>query len=173
MDVTDPVELVPAWKRNDDKISKDAIEFWQNLRVLPPGVTPEQRVSELCAVAYAGDKLIGISTVSLSQLAMVRCRVGFFRCSVNPAHIYRRMALRLTKYSRELLEQWSKSNPDEKVLGMATVLENPNFDLLGTRPVWRYGGADLTLIGYNELGQQVRLGWFDHARLQRPSWRNR
>ncbi|HTE78320.1 MAG TPA: hypothetical protein VK653_16500, partial [Xanthobacteraceae bacterium] len=66
---------------------------------------------------------------------------------------------------RELLEQWSKSNPDEKVLGMAAVLENPNFDLLGTRPIWR--GADLTLIGYNQLGQQIRLAWFDHARMQR------
>jgi hypothetical protein len=163
--VTDPVELVPVWKRNDNKIGKDAIEFWRNLGVLPRGVSPEQRVSELCAAAYAGDELIGVSTVSLGQLAPVRCRVGFFRCSVKPAHIHRRIAWRLAKYSRDLLEQWSKSNPDEKVLGMAAILENPNFDLLGTRPIWRR--ADLTLIGYNQLGQQIRLAWFDHARMQR------
>jgi hypothetical protein len=171
MDVTDPVEFVSVWKRNDEKIGKDAIAFWRDLRVLPPGVAPEQRVGELCAAAYAGDKLIGVSTVSLGQLPTVRCRVGFFRCSVNPAHIHRRIAWRLLKYSRELLEQWSKCHPNEKVLGMAAILENPNFDLLGTRPIWR--GSDLTLIGYNQLGQQIRLAWFDHARMQRPSWRNR
>jgi hypothetical protein len=169
--VAGPVEFVPAWKRNDDKIGNDAIQFWRDLGVLPAGVTPEQRVTELCAAAYAGDELIGVSTVSLGQLPPVRCRVGFFRCSVNPAQIHRRIAWRLVKYSRELLEQWSKTNPGEKVLGMAAVLENPNFDLLGTRPVWR--GSDLTLIGYNQLGQQIRLAWFDHARMQRPAWRNR
>jgi hypothetical protein len=168
--VADPVKLVPAWKRDNGKIGKDAVDFWRHLQVLPPGVSPEQRVNELCAAAYAGDELIGVSTVSLGQLAPVRCRVGFFRCSVNPAHIHRRIAWRLAKYSRELLEQWSKSNPDGKVLGMVAVLENPNFDLLGTRPIWR--GADLTLIGYNQLGQQIRLAWFDHARTQRPSSRN-
>jgi hypothetical protein len=51
----------------------------------------------------------------------------------------------------------------EKILGMATILTNPNFDLLARRPKW--GDAKLWLIGYTAKGEQIRLTWFDHARL--------
>jgi hypothetical protein len=162
--MNDPVTLVPAWRRNDAKINKDATDFWLRLGALPPGVSPEQRLRELCAAAYVGDELVGVSTIELRQSPVLRCRLGFYRCLVNPAHGHRRIVNRLTHYSRALLENWSKENPDEKVLGMAAILENPNFDRLAKRPMWH--GTDLWLIGYTQDGQQVRLTWFEHARLE-------
>ena len=163
--MVDPVKIIPAWQRNDAKITKDATDFWLNLRMLPTGVTPEQRVQQLCAAAYVGNELVGVSTIELRYSTELRCRLGFFRCLVSPAHRHRRIARRLTIHSRELLDRWSKENPEEKVLGMAAILENPNFDLLATWPIWR--DADLRLIGYTPKGQQIRLTWFSHARLAR------
>ena len=165
-DVSDPVKLLPAWQRNDTKIVQDAIVFWQHLQALPAGVTGEERVAELCAAAYVSDELVGVSTIQLRLSPGLRCRLGFFRCLVSPAHRDRRLARRLTVYSRELLDQWSKEHPDEKVLGMAFRLENPNFDLLGKRPVWHAGKASFWFIGYSRDGEQMRLTWFDHARLE-------
>jgi hypothetical protein len=159
----DSVILVPAWQRNDAKIKNDATDFWLKLAALPPNITPEHRLAELCAVAYVGDTLIGVSTIELSHSPLLRCRLGFFRCLVSPAYTSRRIAWRLVKYSRALLENWSKENPNEKVLGMVAVLENPNFDRLGKRPMWH--GPDLWLIGYTPGGLQIRLTWFEHARL--------
>ena len=164
--MNDPVTLVPAWRRNDAKINKDATDFWLKMRALPRNVTPEQRLRELCVAAYVGDELVAVATMELRQAPWLRCRLGFFRCLVSPAYVQRRLAIRLTKYSRDLLEIWSQENPNEKVLGMATILENPNFDILGKRPVWRSGGADLSLVGYTPEGQQVRLTWFKHAWLE-------
>jgi len=162
--MTELVKMTAAWQRNDAKIIKDATDFWLKLRVLPPDVTPEQRVRELCAAAYVGDELAGVSTIELRHAPNLRCRLGFFRCLVSSAHRHRRIARRLTVYSRELLEQWSKDHPEEKILGMAAILESPNFDLLARRPKW--GESKLWLIGYTPKGQQIRLTWFDHARLE-------
>jgi hypothetical protein len=160
----EPVRLSPAWQRNDANIIKDATDFWLKLRLLPAGVTPEQRAQELCAAAYVGNELVGVSTMELRHSPSLHCRLGFFRCLVSPAHRHRRIARRLTVYSRELLEHWSKENPEEKVLGMAAILESASFDLLARRPKW--GDAKLWLIGYTPKGQQIRLTWFDHARLE-------
>jgi hypothetical protein len=161
----DPLRLLPAWRRNDAEMIKAAIDFWTKSHALPPGVTPEQRAQQLCALTYVRDEVVGVSTIELGCLPTLPCRLGFFRCLVSPAHPHRRIARRLTIYSRKLLELWSKDNPKEKILGMAAVLENPNFDLLATWPIWR--AANLLLIGYNAKGQQIRLSWFDHARLER------
>jgi hypothetical protein len=162
--MNDPVTLVPAWQRNDAKTKKDATDFWLKLRALPRNITPENRLAELCAAAYVGDELVGVSTIELNHSPLLRCRLGFFRCLISPAYVNRRIAWRLVKYSRELLETWSKENPAEKVLGMAAILENPNFDRLGKRPMWH--GPDLWLIGYTRAGLQIRLTWFKHARLE-------
>ena len=167
-DVSDPVKLLPAWQRNDPKIIKDAIEFWHRLRVLPAGVSAEQRAPELCATAYVDDELVGVSTIQVRLSPDLRCRLGYFRCLASPAHSHLKLAFRLTVYSHELLEQWSKEHPDEKVLGMISLLEHPSYDAnpLGKRPVWRHGNSSFSFIGYTPDGHQVRLTWFDHARLE-------
>ena len=162
--MSDSVTLVPAWRRNDPKIAGDAKNFWLKLRVLSPAAV-EQRVRELCAAAYVGDELVGVSTMELGQSPLLRCRVGFFRCLADPVYHHRRLASRLTKYSRALLEQWSKENPSEKVLAMVAILESPNFDRLAKRPMW-HADVDYWLIGYTPNGHQIRLTWFEHARLE-------
>lgn len=160
----DPVTLIPAWRRNDAKVAGDAMNFWRALKALPRGVAAEERARELCAAAYVDGELVGVSTMALNYSQMVRCRLGFFRCLVSPAHPDRRIARRLTLFSRQLLSDWSKDHPEEKVLGMAAILEAPNFDLLGKRPIWPESG--LRLAGYMPDGRQIRLSWFDHARLE-------
>ena len=164
---SDSVMLVQAWRLNDLKIADDAKSFWHQLRALPPSASPEQRAKELCATAYLGNELVGVSTITLENFPRLRCRIAVFRCLVSPQHAHRRIAKRLTDYSRGLLERWSRHNPGERVLGMAFTLESPNFELLRTRPVWRLGNnAYYWLIGYTPDGKQIRLSWFTHARVE-------
>jgi len=159
----EPVRLVDAWQRNDAKVVEDAKAFWRKLQALPANVSVDERARELCAVAYIGDEVVGVSTMALRHSQLVRCRLGFFRCLVSPAHPDRRIGRRLTVYSRRLLSDWSKEHPEEKVLGMAAILEAPGFDRLGKRPRWPLSG--LALVGYMPDGKQIRLTWFEHARL--------
>ena len=159
----EPVRLVGAWRRNDAKVVEDAKAFWHKLKALPSNVSIDERARELCAAAYVGDEIVGVSTMALGHSQLVRCRLGFFRCLVNPAHADRRIGRKLTLFSRRVLSDWSKEHPEEKVLGMAAILEAPNLDRLGKRPRWPASG--LALVGYMPDGRQIRLSWFEHARL--------
>ena len=157
------IALVTAWRRGDPKIAKDATAFWRRLGALPPSETPEARVKQLCVAAYMGEALIGVSTVVLTNVPLLRCRLGMFRCLVDPEQRQRQVARGLAVASRDALAVWSRDNPAEKIMGMATIVESPALEAFSKQPVWRASG--LTLVGYRPDGRQLRVVWFDHARL--------
>lgn len=152
----------PAWGLDDPVIVRDAKELWLRLGVLrPQGV--DQRVSELCAAAYVGNTMVGVSTAYLADLAILKSRFAFFRCAVSTEHRRQWVSYRLAPYSRDVLEKWSLANPDEKIMGMAAVIEGGNYKERQREPVWPR--STLNVVGYNELGDQIRVAWFKHARV--------
>ena len=49
---------------------------------------------------------------------------------------------------------------------MATLVESPALDEFSKAPVWQSPGINgLVLIGYTGKGRQIRVSWFEHARL--------
>jgi len=158
------IDLVPAWRRDDPKVIADAIALWRRLGALPDGVDVDARARELCAAAYAGDELAGIATAAIGPLpALPGCRFAFFRCLTAPAYRRLGIARSLAVFSRDELERWSAADPQERLHGMAAVVEGRNLAELGRLPVWQHSG--LTLIGHTRDGRQIRLCWFRHARL--------
>lgn len=155
--------IKPVWRRDDAKAIQDAIALWRRLGALPKGVDAQARARELCAVAYAADELIGVSTISLGPLPALRARFGFFRCLVAPEHRRSGIARTLLIESRAILSAWSQAHPADKIAGMAAIIENRNLDEIGRLPVWPQSG--LVLIGYTQDGRQIRVSWFEHARL--------
>ena len=94
--------------------------------------------------------------------SLPRCRLAIYRCLVAPEYRRTGIARDLTIFSRELLEAWSRENPAEKLLGMAAIVENPHLELSHI-PVWPK--SRLALAAYTRDGQQIRIAWFAHARL--------
>ena len=137
MPEADDIRFVDVWRRADAKVAADVVAFWKRLDVLPAGIAPEERAKELCTVAYRGGELIGVSTMVLDVLPQLKERFGFFRCLVAPEHRQQGLARVLAVHSRNLLAEWSKRHPEEKVLGMAAIVESPALDLLSRQPVWQ------------------------------------
>jgi hypothetical protein len=135
---------------------------------LPANLDPAARAEELCLAAYGDGELVGVSTMVLETVPQLRCRLGFRRCLVAPEHRQQGLARKLGINSRALLAQWSQDNPQEKVLGMATIVESQMLDEVSKIPVWPNapGLNGLVLVGYTPAGQQVRVSWFEHARLE-------
>ena len=49
---------------------------------------------------------------------------------------------------------------------MATIVESSALEEFGKAPVWQSPGVNgLALIGYTAKGRQIRVSWFEHARL--------
>ena len=157
------LDLRPAWRRGDQTIETDAIEFWSRLGILPVGVEPRARAKELVAVAYKEDRLVAVTTATLKRLDFLRARFAMLRGAVDPAHRRTRAGWALLLYTRELMERWSYDHPEERVAGLAAVVEAPELVALERQPFWptsRFG-----LVGYTEAGRQIRVSWFEQFRL--------
>jgi hypothetical protein len=161
-----PFDLRPAWRRDDAAIERDAIAFWNRLGILPNHARPEARAKELAAAAYQDSRLCGVATVNLARLEQLRGRFAFLRCAVDPEHRRSYAARALTKFSRDLLEAWSAENPQERVLGLAVVVQSAQLTRRQRCPVWV--NTQLNLVGHTDKGDQIRVSWFAHAVLDPP-----
>ena len=148
------LDLRAAWRRGDAELERDAVEFWAQLGILPAGVTPEERASELVAAAYRDGRLVGVTTASLNRYEPLRARFAFQRCAVVPELRRSQVGSALTRFSFALIEQWSAAHPEEKVLGYAGIIESPDLAEYQRLPVW---GDGFSLVGYLADGRQVRV----------------
>lgn len=160
------VQFVNAWLKEDWKLEADAKAFWAKLGLVSPEER-DRRVKELCALGYVDGQVAVISTVTVSPVPQVRARLGMYRCAVDPEFRRQDLAERISGYTRQVLEMWSVENPQEKVLGYGAIIQAPELMMhKGLEPIWHDWGTDLVLAGYTQRGEQIRVGWFRHARLE-------
>jgi hypothetical protein len=97
------------------------------------------------------------------RLDFVGARFALLRASVDPRARRGHAAATMAYRARELLQSWSVEHPEEKVAGIAAILESRELAGLGRQPFWP--GTGLLLAGYTKDGRQIRISWFSHARL--------
>ena len=154
-------DIRAAWRRKDPAIERDAELFWLANNALPPGTDVGARLSELCAAAYVRDKLVGISTTPIREINFLRTKLAMLRVLVSTDVRVQNVARRLGVFSRDLLEAWSKENPNEGVMGLGAVIQSPLLVKNVTEAV--YPETKLAFIGYTQEGFQMRVFWFAHA----------
>lgn len=154
--------ITPAWSLHDPGLVQAAIGFWRDLAILPQGVDPAARAAELVALARQGDTVAAVSTAAIQEIPTVRSRFAMFRCAVAPEHRRSHLATEMLLNAKTQIEQWSLAHPEARVQGLGIVLEAD----IGERariPLWTQSG--LHLAGYTPDGRQLRLAWFEHARI--------
>lgn len=154
------IELKAAWRRDDQRFERDAIEFWIEHGLLGEGAH-EERAKQLSAVAYLGDKLVGVTTAFLVDYKPLRHRLAFHRVVAHPDYRRNQVMNRVATKAIEVLQQWSIENPQEKLAGLYTRYDAP-YLRTGDRPavseIHRF-----FLCGYTDAGRQIRVRWFDHV----------
>jgi len=155
-----------VWKQPDPGLRRDVSIFWAELGALPPE-TIEERLDELCAVAYVDGQVAASATVRKLYIAHMRSQFFYYRTTVSPNLRRQRVAWRLLAFSRDRLTEWSQGQPAEKVRGITFTLEAD--DLFRTRrslPVIADEGLDLLFVGFTNSGQQIRVLWFEDATIE-------
>jgi hypothetical protein len=159
------VEYRPAWKRSDPVIERDAEILWRCEKALRPTANVTTNLSSLCAAAYRGNELVATALVSARPISNLRCRLAMYRCFVAREMRERGIATGLTIFSRDLMEAWSREHPSEQILGLGAIIRSrmlvQNLDM----PV--YPKTKLALVGYSRRGFQIRVYWFEHARISK------
>jgi hypothetical protein len=150
-----------AWQKADPDLERDAKEYWRGgRRKLPQHVAPDDRVGELCAVAYREDRPVGVSTARIETVGQFRCRMAMYRCAVTIGLRHTPLSWRITEYSQDLLERWSLENPDEKVMGVLAVIQSRELVL---RYPQVFAPANMVFAGFSAAGLPIRVAWFKHA----------
>ena len=159
----DEFDIRVAWRRNDPRIQADAIAMWARLGILPSDTTPDKRASELVAAAYCGDRLAAVATAVPEHVPFLRARMLVLRGMTDPDFRRSHAQVALTLPVKAALESWAEAHPEENVAGVIGFVEPGLWGELFRMPVappW-----PLTLVAYTHDGQQVRVAWFDHYRL--------
>lgn len=159
------ITYATAWQRGDWKLAADAKLFWQELGLIS-AEERERRAPELCSIAYAGGKVIGVTTVTLTHYAPLRSRFAFFRCAVAPEYRRHYLATFLTRHSLTTMETFALENPGEKLQGLACILQAHELMSKGVYPQWADWNIHLNLVGFTQRGEQVRVAWFRQAKLE-------
>jgi hypothetical protein len=157
------IVYLDVWQDCPADLQERVRRLWTVSGALRDEVEIEHRLLQLCFLGLHDRDVIGVSTVCRGLVEPLGREFYFFRCLVASAYRRHGVATQLAVRCRNRLESWALDHPDEGVSGMATVVEAPELAKRSRLPVWPNSG--LTLIGYNERGQQMRVVWFKHVLL--------
>ena len=156
-------ELKVCWNSADATIQRDALKFWREQNLLPDIADAAKRLRQICVVAYDATRIVGAIEARLTRLEIVRARFAMLTLAIAPETRLQNLTGELMHRAQKVLEQWSLEHPDEKIMGVGTIVRIRDIDERARLPVWE--PTNLTLVGYTVRGAQIRLAWFKHAKL--------
>jgi hypothetical protein len=102
----------------------------------------------------------------LVHLDFVGARFALLRSSVDPEARRGHVSATLSYHCRDYLERWAVEHPDERLAGLAAIMESRELSEIARAPLWP--GTGLLVAAHMQDGRQVRLSWFGHYRLDPP-----
>jgi hypothetical protein len=163
--VVDPV-IRPVWRQQDAQAERDVLAFWREGRLLSQNVDLATRLRELCVLAYAGNRVVGVNTAVPTWLEKVRARIAMLRLAVSEDFRQGYLATEMLAVAKPVLEKWAEDHPDEKLMGIGCVVQTRAIAAKLNQAVWPRTG--LAVIDHLANGDQLRLVWFANARIGEP-----
>ena len=155
-----------VWKKADEAVQKGVMDLWDDQ--FGKGMTADvkkKRLGAVCVVAYDGENnVIAVSTLIVDRNNSLWCKVGYFRCMVRAEYRLKGIATQLAIECKKVLAEYSKVHPSENIKAFGTMVNCKQFGAHGKKPFWPKTG--LTIVGYNEIGMQVRIAWLDDAKVE-------
>lgn len=158
------IELRSAWKKDDPALRRDTETVWDALNAVFPRER-EDRLKELVAVAYDAGKPVGVCTARAIEYKVLRTHIFYLRANILPGPQHGDVFLHLLSAAKAALEPWARAHPGERLKGILAMFDNDGFDALYPEPVLRRLDFELVLTGYTDEGRQIRVLWFDDAKL--------
>jgi hypothetical protein len=160
------ITLKSMWGKSDPDAIRDAQAFWRSLGGAVTADEIEERIPQLCAVAYDGGKVVGVSTVFLYDYLRLRARFAYYRTRVAESHRRQRLSAKLCAHSRDILAQWAREHPEERLKGLFIIPQAREYRGELYAPIIKRHGFEFVLVGYTPGGHQIRILWFDDAHVQ-------
>ncbi|TWI01695.1 hypothetical protein IP90_02254 [Luteimonas cucumeris] len=170
MSKRDPVtfDVTPVWKQVTAELKTELLAFWKHNHAIGDPTRAEARANEAVCIARGGDgALCAVSTAVIRVLPRLRQPMYYYRLFFSTAVRGQDQVIPFYNRAREVLQAYNASLPAPESLGVLLELES---GYLGAYYKQAYvPEADSTFIGYSPRGLQLRVSYFEGARLMAPT----
>lgn len=153
-----------VWQRATPEQEAEVRRFWQDSGLRLNDARLEQRCRQLVLIARnLQQNVIGVCTAYKTFARGLNNYVYMYRTMVNADYRRSGMAIDMLETTRDFFNERFRSGIDAECVGLMFVLENPELGAAIRRAVCPRTG--FIFMGFNRKGQQVRLFYFDDARI--------
>ena len=159
-----PIEIIPVWKNVTPELSAELVDLWSLTNAIPdPDKAVARAGQAICIARNASGAICGVGTAFVRILPRLRQPMYYYRQFFAPEVRGQKRAIPFLNRARQVLQDYNAGLAEPESLGVLLELENPQVATHYTRayePV-----VDSTFIGYSPRGLQLRVSYFDGARL--------
>jgi hypothetical protein len=159
-------QIIPTWREVTPELQAELAAFWTGHKAIADADRAKARALQaVCVLRDERGALAGVATAVLRVLPRLRQPTYYFRMFIAPAHRQQQQALPIFRAACEILEAANRERPES--LGVLLEVENPDLARVFSHAVGARTGA--VFIGYSPRGHQLRVVYFEGAKLFPPA----
>lgn len=160
--------VTPVWKQITPEIKVEVLEFWKHNHAIGDPERAQQRADEVVCLARGDDgELCAISTAVIRVLPRLMQPMYYYRLFLARSARGQGQVIPFYNKAREVLQAHNASLPEPESLGVLLELESRYLGAYYKDA--HVAEADSTFIGYSPRGLQLRVSYFEGARLLPPT----
>lgn len=157
------VILENVWGRDPGSIRDAVLDLWRH-HGGPTGDQAEGRLREIVFVVMDDmGRIVGISTAFKTYVGQLRNYLYAIRLIVVPGYRIPGLTSHLLVSTRDFLESVHGQDPNDKAIGIITLVENPSLKEHRNEAIWPASG--MVYIGNSKRGHHIRVYYFRGARI--------
>jgi len=160
------IEVRTVWQANDAAVARDVESLWEELSAVYPRDRAD-RLKELVVAAYVDGRIAGALTARSIDYKVLRAQVFHLRPALRPDVHHDEILFQLLSAAKSVLHPWARADSGGRMKGLLVMFDSDAYDGLYAEPVIRWHGVELVLTSCTDEGRQIRMLWFDDARLEK------
>ena len=158
-----------VWKNVPDNLKKSVVEFWLKEGAITKEDDAVKRADELLAVCQSNGKIVGVATGIKTMYPALRNNFLVYRSYVTEEQRHQGVARNIYHTVFDTLNK-DKVFQTHDIIGILCAFENAHLNE-NKRAVWAKD-RNLTFVGFDHRGVQLRVSYFDNAEIKLPPLKN-
>lgn len=160
-------DITPVWKNVGPELADELVDLWSQAGAIADPARAALRAREaICIARDASGALCGVATAALRVLPRLRQPMYGYRQFFAPHFRGGKQSVPFFRHACKVLQEYNAALASPESLGVLVELENPMLAARYDRACMPESG--LVFIGYSPRGLQLRVSYFDGARLFAP-----
>ena len=162
------VEFISTWGQVTPELQAELADLWARHNALKdPSIAAERARQAVCIARNGEGELVGVGTAFIKVLPRLRQPMYYYRQFFAPDFRGQAQAVPFLNHARQILQAHNAALASPESLGVLLELENAKLATHYDQAYVAVGNS--TFIGYSPRGLQLRVSYFEGARLLAPA----